>query len=189
MVSRDVPRCTRSVSIRLAPPSGGVRLFSARPPVGGFSVWLLRPASYNKERTHMVCSLYGATDIVRPFKGRLVGAPLWGCLLCAPLWGVFVGAPLWGSRCAPLWDVCPAPLYGAVCAPLYGASFRCPFMGRPLIMWVCVPYLFARVLRLACLRFPGFCEPIGCSRHTKLVCCACTVRDRDTPGQRYVELE
>jgi len=83
----------------------------------------------------MVCSLYGATDIVRPFKGRLVGAPLWGCLLCAPLWGVFVGAPLWGSRCAPLWDVFPAPLYGAtVSAPLYGASFRCPFMGRPLIM-------------------------------------------------------
>ena len=78
----------------------------------------------------MVCSLYGATDIVRPFKGRLVGAPLWGCLLCAPLWGVFVGAPLWGRRCVPLWDVFPAPLYGATgwCAPLWGV-FPVPLYG------------------------------------------------------------
>lgn len=78
----------------------------------------------------MVCSLYGATGIVRPFKGRLVGAPLWGYLLCVPLWGVFVGAPLWGSRCAPLWDVFPAPLYGATgwCAPLWGV-FPVPLYG------------------------------------------------------------
>ena len=139
------------------------------------------------------------TSFRRPFMGRPFScAPLWGVSFSAPLWGnccahlrdVFsvprygatVCAPLYGtSLSVPLYGAAAAPLYGTsfrrpfmglpVGAPLYGASFRCPFMGRPLIMWVCVPYLFARVLRLACRRFPGFCEPIGCSRHTKLVCC------------------
>ena len=130
LISRDVPCCTRGVLFRFAPPSGGFRFGS--PPRRGVSVELLRSTSYNKGWTHTVCSRYGATDLVYPFMGRLIGAPLWGvrlvrplrgtsfrhpCMgwpfLCAPLWGVLVGAPLWGSRCAPLWDVFPAPLYGA----------------------------------------------------------------------------
>ena len=79
----------------------------------------------------MVCSLYGATDIVRPFKGRTCRRPFMGLpsvrpfmgRLCRcpfmgqplrPFMGRLPGAPLWGCRlCAPLWGVFPVPLYGA----------------------------------------------------------------------------
>ena len=96
------------------------RLNSARPPVGGFSVWLLRSTSYNKGWTHTVCSRYGATDLVYPFMGRLLGAPLWGVRLVRPSRGRLFGAPLWGDRfCAPLYGAsCSVPLYGATVAPL-----------------------------------------------------------------------
>ena len=123
------------------------RLNSGRPPVGGFSVWLLRSTSYNKGWTHTVCSRYGATDLVYPFMGRLLGAPLWGVRLVRsfmgrlvecpfmgrllrPFKGRLFGAPLWGCRLrAPLWGVfVGAPLWGSRCAPLWDV-FPAPIYG------------------------------------------------------------
>ena len=57
--------------------------------------------------------LYGATVFVRPFMGRLVRCSFMGRPL-RPFKGRLFGAPLWGYRlCAPLWGVFPVPLYGA----------------------------------------------------------------------------
>ena len=134
------------------PPVGGCPFGFGSPPRRGVSVWLLRSTSYNKGWTHTVCSRYGATDLVYPFMGRLLGAPLWGVRLVrsfmgrlvecpfmgrllrpfkgrlfgAPLWGCRLRAPLWGVFVgAPLWGSRCAPLWDVLSAPLYGATVFC----------------------------------------------------------------
>ena len=47
---------------------------------------------------------------MRPFMGRLSGAPLWGYRLCAPLWGVFP-VPLYGATVDHV-GVCPTYSHG-----------------------------------------------------------------------------
>ena len=171
--SRGTFLVVRGASQFGSPPRRGVSVcFRLAPPSGGFPYGCCGPLLIIRSGRIWCAPFMGQPISCAPLRDVL-SAPLYGAAFCASLYGASLSVPLYGAAAAPLYGTSfRRPFMGLpVGAPLYGASFRCPFMGRPLIMWVCVPYLFARVLRLACRRFPGFCEPIGCSRHTKLVCC------------------